>query len=99
MATLTGAQGVATGLYHAAVVTNNEDWEKASVCAGKSSGDLVVLCDELCALTFCLICSKLFQPAFALLNISAPSSLCSRVTFPRIFEHCGGYEEFREKSR
>ena len=43
MATLTGAQGVATGLYHAAVVTNNEDWEKASVCAGKSSGDLVVM--------------------------------------------------------
>ena len=43
MATLTGAQGVATGLYHAAVVTNNEDWEKASVSAGKSSGDLVVM--------------------------------------------------------
>ena len=42
MATLTGAQGVATGQYHAAIVTNDEDWEKASVCAGKRSGDLVV---------------------------------------------------------
>ena len=42
MATLTGAQGVATGWYHAAVVTNSESWERAAVCAGRSSGDLVV---------------------------------------------------------
>ena len=47
MATLTGAQGVATGQYHAAVVTNNEVWEKASVCAGRCSGDLVVLYELL----------------------------------------------------
>lgn len=48
MATLTGAQGVATGQYHAAVVTNSEDWEQASVRAGRSSGDLVVrlCCDH-----------------------------------------------------
>ena len=55
MATLTGAQGVATGQYHAAIVTNDEDWEKASVCAGKCSGDLVVsttvshICTEIIA--------------------------------------------------
>ena len=51
MATLTGAQGVATGLYHAAVVTNKDVWEKASVCAGKCSGDLVVVYDLSLAFT------------------------------------------------
>ncbi|TFK05037.1 protein sprouty-like protein 3 [Platysternon megacephalum] len=50
MATLTGAQGIATGKYHAAVLTNNEDWEKACVIAGRNCGDLVhplVYCPEL----------------------------------------------------
>ncbi|GAB6024089.1 putative aminopeptidase npepl1 [Chamberlinius hualienensis] len=41
MCTLTGAQGTATGKYHAALVTNNEDWEAASVQAGLKSGDMV----------------------------------------------------------
>lgn len=41
MATLTGAQGIATGKYHAAVLTNNEDWEDFSMKAGQISGDLV----------------------------------------------------------
>jgi len=40
MATLTGAQGVATGKYHACVLTNDEDWESVAVRAGKVSGDL-----------------------------------------------------------
>lgn len=40
MATLTGGQGVATGKYHAAVLSNQEFWEDAVVAAGKSSGDL-----------------------------------------------------------
>lgn len=50
MATLTGAQGIATGKYHAAVMTNNEQWEAACVRAGRSSGDLahpLVYCPEL----------------------------------------------------
>ncbi|NXU02006.1 PEPL1 aminopeptidase, partial [Buphagus erythrorhynchus] len=50
MATLTGAQGIATGKYHAAVLTNNEEWEKACVKAGRNCGDLVhplVYCPEL----------------------------------------------------
>ena len=50
MATLTGAQGVSTGKYHGAVLTNNETWEKASVVAGRMSGDLthpIVYCPEL----------------------------------------------------
>ena len=59
MATLTGAQGVATGLYHAAVVTNNEDWEKASVSAGKSSGDLVVMHVALCVYFIAATCQYL----------------------------------------
>ncbi|XP_968492.2 probable aminopeptidase NPEPL1 [Tribolium castaneum] len=50
MATLTGAQGVATGKYHAAVLTNNEDWENMAMEAGLISGDLVFpipFCPEL----------------------------------------------------
>ena len=50
MATLTGAQGVSTGKYHGAVLTNNELWESASVYAGRMSGDLthpLVYCPEL----------------------------------------------------
>ena len=41
MATLTGAQGIATGKYHASILTNNEDLELACVSAGRVSGDLV----------------------------------------------------------
>lgn len=40
MATLTGGQSVATGKYHAAVLTNQESWEKKLVEAGLTSGDL-----------------------------------------------------------
>ncbi|KAJ3648682.1 hypothetical protein Zmor_020465 [Zophobas morio] len=50
MATLTGAQGVATGKYHAALLTNNEDWENIVMEAGLTSGDLVFpipYCPEL----------------------------------------------------
>lgn len=42
MATLTGAQGIATGAYHAAILTNNEDCETSCSKAGRISGDLVV---------------------------------------------------------
>ena len=41
MATLTGAQLVATGKRHAAVVSNCEATEAAAVAAGRASGDLV----------------------------------------------------------
>lgn len=41
MATLTGAQGTCTGKYHAAVLTNSENWERTCVMAGQLSGDLV----------------------------------------------------------
>jgi len=41
MATLTGAQGVATGKYFGALYCNNESLEKVAVQAGLDSGDLV----------------------------------------------------------
>lgn len=50
MATLTGAQGISTGRYHGAILTNNEDWEKCALDAGKYSGDLlfpIPFCPEL----------------------------------------------------
>lgn len=40
MATLTGAQGSNTGKLHAALLTNNEKWESATVETGKKCGDL-----------------------------------------------------------
>ncbi|CBZ30064.1 metallo-peptidase, Clan MF, Family M17 [Leishmania mexicana MHOM/GT/2001/U1103] len=49
MATLTGAQGIATGQHHAAIYTNSEASEKRFVAAGKACGDLcfpVVYCPE-----------------------------------------------------
>jgi len=50
MATLTGAQGISTGRYHACHLTNSESWESAASTAGRSSGDLTfpaVFCPEL----------------------------------------------------
>jgi len=41
MATLTGAQMVATGKRHAAIVCNDESAERAAVAAGRLSGDMV----------------------------------------------------------
>ncbi|RHY34962.1 hypothetical protein DYB32_000533 [Aphanomyces invadans] len=41
MATLTGAQGIATGKRYAAVVSNDGDLEDRTVAAGKASGDFV----------------------------------------------------------
>lgn len=43
-------QGIATGKYHAAVLTNSAEWEAACVKAGRKCGDLVhplVYCPEL----------------------------------------------------
>lgn len=50
MATLTGAQGVATGKHHGAIMTNTEEWELRCLDAGRASGDLlapIVYCPEL----------------------------------------------------
>jgi len=50
MATLTGAQGVATGKYHGAILTNNGEWEGFCTQAGQTSGDLlfpIPYCPEL----------------------------------------------------
>lgn len=34
-------QGIATGIYHGAVLTNSQEWEVGCVAAGKSCADLV----------------------------------------------------------
>ncbi|XP_018011329.1 probable aminopeptidase NPEPL1 [Hyalella azteca] len=50
MATLTGAQATATGKYHAAVVSNNDELEQCAVRAGRVSGELahaLPYCPEL----------------------------------------------------
>ena len=41
IATLTGAQGVATGKRHGAIYCNNENFETSAVEIGKHTGDLV----------------------------------------------------------
>jgi probable aminopeptidase NPEPL1 len=40
-ATLTGAQLIATGLVHAAVMSNDDGLERTAIAAGRDSGDLV----------------------------------------------------------
>jgi probable aminopeptidase NPEPL1 len=40
MATLTGAQGIATGMYHAGIYCNTLPWEQITVSAGIASGEL-----------------------------------------------------------
>jgi probable aminopeptidase NPEPL1 len=43
-------QGVSTGKYHAAILTNSEEWERYAMTAGNSSGDLtfpIVFAPEL----------------------------------------------------
>ena len=49
MATLTGAQGIATGKRHAAIFTNSGEWESRMCDAGRASGDLcfpILYCPE-----------------------------------------------------
>lgn len=41
MATLTGAQAITTGRRHAAIMSNEESFEKLTVECGLSTGDLV----------------------------------------------------------
>ena len=50
LATLTSAQGSATGKYHGALLSNSEEWESRTVKIGRITGDCVfpiVYCPEL----------------------------------------------------
>uniref|UniRef100_A0A182P0F0 Cytosol aminopeptidase domain-containing protein n=1 Tax=Anopheles epiroticus TaxID=199890 RepID=A0A182P0F0_9DIPT len=47
MATLTGAQGIATGKYHGAILTNSDDWEEKALEIGRRTGDM------LCPVPYC----------------------------------------------
>jgi probable aminopeptidase NPEPL1 len=47
---LNSSQGISTGKYHGALLTNSEQWEEAAVLASRLSGDLVFpipYCPEL----------------------------------------------------
>ena len=49
MATLTGAQGVSTGRYHAGIMTNNERWESLAYWMGKMTVKLnLIIPFEFC---------------------------------------------------
>uniref|UniRef100_A0A182R0W1 Cytosol aminopeptidase domain-containing protein n=1 Tax=Anopheles farauti TaxID=69004 RepID=A0A182R0W1_9DIPT len=41
MATLTGAQGIATGKYHGAILTNSDEWEERALEIGRRTGDML----------------------------------------------------------
>lgn len=50
LANLNFPQGVSTGKYHGALLTNSEQWEEAAILASKLSGDLlfpIPYCPEL----------------------------------------------------
>jgi len=88
MCTLTGAQGVATGKLHAAIVCNNDDLERAAVDAGRRSGDL----------TFPLLyCPELFRQEFVssvadLKNsVADRSNAASSCAAQFIAEHLGDF--------
>ncbi|XP_050525757.1 probable aminopeptidase NPEPL1 [Daktulosphaira vitifoliae] len=77
MATLTGAQVVSTGKYHAAVMSNSEQWEKRAVSAGLISGDLtfpIVYCPEL---HFCEFSSAIADMKNSVADRSNATSSCA----------------------
>ncbi|GBO18312.1 putative aminopeptidase NPEPL1, partial [Araneus ventricosus] len=80
MATLTGAQGVATGRYHAALLTNNEDYERKAVSAGKLSGDLIHPMPFVPELHFCE-----FNSSHADMKNSVSDNACGAVSCAGLF--------------
>lgn len=77
MATLTGAQSITTGKYHAAVLSNSEKWEKSTVSAGLISGDLtfpIVYCPEL---HFCELSSSVADMKNSVADRSNATSSCA----------------------
>ncbi|XP_055949477.1 probable aminopeptidase NPEPL1 isoform X2 [Argiope bruennichi] len=80
MATLTGAQGVATGRYHAALLTNNEEYERKAILAGKLSGDLIHPMPFVPELHFCE-----FNSSYADMKNSVSDSSCGAVSCAGLF--------------
>jgi len=89
MATLTGAQMIATGMRHAAVISDNEELEGAALQAGRRSGDLVH------ALTYC---PELYRKEFDSKVADMKNSVATRMNAQTscaaqfIAEHRGDYE-------
>jgi hypothetical protein len=80
MATLTGAQGISHGRYHAAHLSNAPSWEAALTAAGSLSGDL---------------CFPSVTRGGEAVNYNPVSDLLPRVPFPRVHQRRGGHEEQR----
>ncbi|GIY27674.1 probable aminopeptidase NPEPL1 [Caerostris extrusa] len=80
MATLTGAQGVSTGRYHAAIITNDEGCELEAIKAGKLSGDLVHAMPYAPELHFVE-----FGSSFADMKNSVSDSSCGAVSCAGLF--------------
>ena len=79
MATLTGAQGISTGKYHACHLSNSQSWETAVSAAGRISGDL----------SFPGVSS--FKYSHDHDHVSP--GLLSRAPVPRVQLQCCGHEE------
>jgi len=86
MATLTGAQGIATGKYHAAVVTNNEEFETLFRKAGRASGELAFPLPFTPELHFSEFKSEVADMTNSVADGSNASSSCAGLF---IFSHIG----------
>ena len=90
MATLTGAQGVTTGLRHAAIYCNDEDLEAAAVRAGKASGDLchpVLYCPEFHRAEFASKCADMKN------SVASRSNAQVSCAAQFIGNHLGDYQD------
>ncbi|XP_031572072.1 probable aminopeptidase NPEPL1 [Actinia tenebrosa] len=77
MATLTGAQGIATGRYHGGLLTNKESWEIAAVQAGRKSGDLLHPLPYCPELHFCEFSSVVADMKNSVKNRDNAQSSCA----------------------
>lgn len=89
MATLTGAQGIATGSHHASILASEEELERDAIKAGKFSGDMVhpgIFAPELLLHEFD---SDFADMRNSVKNRSNAQSSCAGLFIYRHLEHCG----------
>jgi len=95
MCTLTGAQGIATGRYHAAHLTNDGDYEELAREAGKVSGDMTFPLVYTPELHFCEFESAVADMKNSVKNSDNASSSCAGLfinanlgfDYPGVFLH------------
>jgi len=89
MATLTGAQGIATGVHHALIVASDEQLERDVMAAGKHSGDMVhpgIFAPEILMHEFD---SDFADMRNSVKNRSNAQSSCAGLFIYRHLTHCG----------